>query len=77
MAKYGYEFFAGRADLNQCTRRRGVKPLKKARGAANLRSLQNIPISRACETKLGCESPRERNYHMTGTAPSALSLQNY
>ena len=35
---YGYALLAGRADLNPCTRKRGPKSLKKARGAANLQS---------------------------------------
>ena len=35
---YGYKFFASRADLNRCTRKRGPKLLKKATGAANLQS---------------------------------------
>ena len=55
MENYGHAFLAGRAraDLNRCTRAQGPKPLKKARGAANLQSSQKISISRACETKLG------------------------
>ena len=48
---YGYAFLASRADLNQCTRKRGPKLLKIARGAANLRSSHKISISRANETK--------------------------
>ena len=39
---------------SRSTRKRGSKPLKKLRGAANLQSSQKISISRACETKLGC-----------------------
>ena len=49
----GYAFFAGRADLNRCTRTRGPKPLKKAIRAASLQSSLKILISRPCETKLG------------------------
>ena len=26
---YAYAYFAGRAELNQCTRKRGPKPLEK------------------------------------------------
>ena len=37
-----------------CTQKRGPKPLKNPRGAANLQSSQTFSISRACENKLGC-----------------------
>ena len=58
---YGHAFLAGRADLNRCTRTRGPKPLKKARGAANLQFSKKISISRACETKLGCVLEEQEN----------------
>ena len=48
------KFLAGWADLNRCTRKWCPKPLKKARGVANLQSSQKILIFRTCKTKLGC-----------------------
>ena len=51
---YGYAFLADQADLNQCTRKRGPKPLNKPTGVANLQSARKILISCTCETKLGC-----------------------
>ena len=56
---YGYAFLADRADLHQCTRKRGPKPLKKARGAANLdfSCLQN-------EIWIRFPIPQERNYSL-------------
>ena len=45
---YSYAFFASRADLNRCTRKRGLKSLKKARGAAYLQppATKNLDFSR-------------------------------
>ena len=43
---YVYAFFASRVDLSQCSRKRGPKPLKKARGVAILHSSQkNLDFS--------------------------------
>ena len=49
----GHTFLAGQADLNQCTWKRGPKPLKKPKGEANLQSSQKVSISCGCKTKLG------------------------
>ena len=58
-----YEFLAGRADLNQCTRKQGLKSLKKARGVANLQSSQkNLDFSHLRnEIRMRSLVPRECN----------------
>ena len=64
MKKSNYAaFLAGRADLNRCTRKRGPKPLKKARGAANLQSSRNnLDFSRMRnEIRMRSLVPRECN----------------
>ena len=68
---YGNTFLAGQADFNQHTRTQGPKPQKKPREAANLQSSQNLSISHACKTKLGCVFSFLENAIMHQSIPAA------
>ena len=62
IGNYGYAFFAGRADLNRCTQKRGPRPLKKAKRVPRpLKKARRRPIC-SLHKKSQFLAPTKRSY---------------